>query len=50
MRTSEISPSLLDIGSPPRKICSLREIYENSNVTFLACEPQTFDEIVENEV
>ena len=44
-RSSSSSPSSKETSdSPPRKLRSITEIYEASDVVFFACEPQNFEE------
>ena len=50
MGTLERGPSILEIDSPPRTMCSLREIDENSDVVLSSCEHQTFEEAIENKI
>ena len=37
--SSSLNPEDYDSDSPPRKVRSLREIYESCDVAFFACEP-----------
>ena len=48
--SSSLNPKDYDSDSPPRKVRSLREIYESCDVAFFACEPQNFGQAVQQEV
>ncbi|XP_015893764.1 uncharacterized mitochondrial protein AtMg00820-like [Ziziphus jujuba] len=39
-----------DDESPPRKVRSLIDIYESTNMAFLACEPQNFEEAIKEDI
>lgn len=47
--TSTSNGSSLDFDLPPRKVRSLREIYETCDVAFYAREPQKFEEATKEE-
>ena len=42
--------NLLDSESPPRKVRSLRDVYESCDVNLFSCEPQSFEEAREDKV
>ena len=47
--SSSLNPEDYDSDSPPRKVRSLREIYESCDVAFFAYEPEDFGEAVQQE-
>ena len=49
-RTSPLIGTSSEFETPPRRVHSLKEIYESSNVAFFACEPQNFEEEAKEEV
>uniref|UniRef100_A0A5B7BAZ6 Putative polyprotein n=1 Tax=Davidia involucrata TaxID=16924 RepID=A0A5B7BAZ6_DAVIN len=48
--TGNNSDSESEPESPPRRVCSLEEIYDSCNLAFFSCEPLTFQEAEKNEV